>query len=85
MLNDVYLIGKETDLSAFNADFSEPIDLRISVSQKEIQVYISDEEVYTNTYSESMGRLVGLRFKFAGLGEVIDYELVDQRGDIVQL
>ena len=85
MLNDVYLRGKETDLSALSADFSSPVDLEIQVQDKQITVFIDGSEVYTNTYTESMGRLVGLRFRFLGLGEVLDYELRDHQNIKIRL
>lgn len=79
MLNDVYLNGKENDLSALSADFSTPTQLKVEVKNKVVTVSIAGEEIYTLGYTDTMGNLVGLRFKFLGLGEVIDYKLFDQQ------
>lgn len=85
MLNDVYLRGKEHDLSSLSADFSNTVDLKISVIEKKMTVSISGTEVYTQDYNDSMGELVGLRFRFEGLGEVTEFQLYDQRSQLVPL
>lgn len=78
MLNDVYLRGKEHDLSALSADFSEPVNIKIKVIDKKVKVMIASNEVYSITYEDTMGRLVGIRFKFIGIGEVLNFEVRDQ-------
>lgn len=85
MLNDVYLRGKENDLSTLSADFTEPVALSIQVKKKQISISIEGVTVYKSKYSETMGNLVGLRFKFSGLGEILDYEVIDQNNEIVSL
>ena len=85
MLNDVYLNGKSNDLSALSADFTEPISLEIKVENQVVNISIAGEKVYSMAYSESMGNLVGMRFKFIGLGEILKYQLADQNGDVIPL
>ncbi len=85
MLNDVYLRGKENDLSALSADFSNPVQLTIQVENKQLTISIDDREVYSNSYNDTMGKLVGLRFKFQGLGEVLNYEIKDQNNQLIEL
>ena len=85
MLNDTYLNGKANDLSALSADFSEATLLEIKVDAQVVTITIDKRLVYTNTYQDSMGELVGLRFKFTGLGEVLTFELRDHSGKRVPL
>ncbi len=85
MLNDVYLRGKENDLSALSADFAKPVDLTLTLSNKQLTVRINGEEVYSNSYNDTMGRLVGLRFKFLGLGEVLEYTILDSNNNQLEL
>ena len=85
MLNDVYLVGKQNDLSALSADFSEPVELDIQVVDQQVTISIDGQKVYSRRYDSSMGRLVGARFKFKGLGEVLDFELKDQEGGLIPL
>lgn len=83
LLNDVYLSGKENDLTAFGTDLSDFTSIRILNKQKNITVYINEKEVFSSPYTETMGNLVGLRFKFLGVGEVASFELIDQNGSPV--
>ncbi|MEO9483019.1 MAG: hypothetical protein ABJG47_06215 [Ekhidna sp.] len=85
MLNDVYLRGKKNDLSALSADFTDPVDLAIKVENKRLTVSINSKEVYSETYNDTMGKLVGLRFKFKGLGEVLDHEITDLNNNRIEL
>ncbi len=78
MLNETFLSGKEHDLSAFGTDLSRYTDLEIKVRSKKIFVSINDNLVYEGEYSETMGRLVGLRYRFLGVGEVASFTLQDQ-------
>lgn len=85
MLNDVYLNGKENDLSTLSTDFSNEVKLTIRVRNKQLFVLINSEEVFTRSYTETMGKLVGFRYKFVGLGEVLDYEILDQNNNQIKL
>ena len=85
MLNDVYLRGKEHDLSALSTDFSEPRELSVSVRHQEVQISIEGEPVYQAAYQETMGRLVGVRFKFLGVGEVKDFQLQNSAETVIPL
>ncbi len=85
LLNDIYLDGKSNDLSALSADFSETTLLDINVKDQQVTISIDKRAVFQKSYSDSMGNVVGMRFKFAGLGEVMNYELTDQNGGSVSL
>ncbi len=75
MMNDVYLSGKENDLSMFGTDLSQFQNFNIKVEEKTINVQIEGKSIYQGKYNESIGKLVGLRFRFLGAGEVKDIEL----------
>ena len=83
MLNDKFLSGKEHDLSALNADFSETVSLEVKIENKVMQVLINDQFAFEQRYDVSMGRLVGLRFKFLGMGAVESFQLKNQQHEIV--
>ncbi len=84
MLNDVFLRGKENDLSSLSADFTTPVDIVVNIKDKEFQASINGKDVYTNSYQETMGRLVGLRFKFKGLGEIFEYQVLNEDEEPLQ-
>ncbi len=78
MLNDVYFSGKEHDLSDLGTDLSKYTDLEIKVRNKKVFISINDNQVYEGEYFETMGRLVGMRYRFLGVGEVASFALQDQ-------
>ncbi len=80
MLSDVYLDGKKSDLSAFGTDLSSFKNIKIKTEDKSVTVYVEGEQIYKNSYKEPLGNIVGLRFKFKGIGEVEDLMLKDLKG-----
>ena len=82
MLNDLYFDGKENDLSAFSTDFSDYKNIGIINNNKEVVVSIGGNPVYRGGYEKSMGRLVGIRIKFKGAGEVKNLALSNGSGQI---
>lgn len=85
MLNDVYLGGKENDLSALSADFSAATDLNISIENKEVKVSIAGKEVYAHSYNRSIGKLVGFRLRFLGTGQVNEVHFFDKNQEEIVL
>lgn len=84
MLNDVYLRGKEHDLSAFGIDFSDFKAININIKEKKVTVYVDDKEIYSGQYNESIGKLVGIRFRFLGAGEVSYLHITEElNGNII--
>jgi len=82
MLNDIYLDGKEHDLSAFGTDLSDYKRVKIHVQDKRVKVYIDQEEVYTGRYQEAVGQLVGIRYRFLGAGEVASLKIMNSEGEV---
>lgn len=78
MLNDIYLRGKEHDLSAFGVELDEYTSIQLVNEERDLSVFVKGQLIYTGKYNSSMGRLVGMRFKFLGTGEVKDVKLLDQ-------
>lgn len=83
LLNDVYLSGKEHDLSAFGFDFSEFRKIAIQVDDKSIQVFLDGRNIYEGTYKEPIGDLVGIRYRFLGAGEVRDLIIKNDKGKVI--
>lgn len=80
MLSEKYLDGKKNDLSAFGVDLSNTKNIKIKVENKELQVHINGKQLYIDSYAESIGKVVGIRFKFYGVGEVKNVVLKDLKG-----
>ncbi|MCL6265910.1 hypothetical protein [Flagellimonas myxillae] len=83
MLNDVYLSGKEHDLSNLGVDLSVPRNLIIRVENKRLTVSSEERELFSGSYNESVGRIVGLRYRFLGAGQVLHCKLSDLQENVV--
>ncbi len=83
MLNDVYMNGKEQDLSALGLDLSSFKNIKIHVVKKQLKVFIGGNETFSAKYRKSLGKLVGIRYKFLGAGDVKHIKLLDAYGKTV--
>ena len=83
MLNDLYLNGKEHDLSAFGADFSEFRNVHLEVKDKKVLIALDGKTIFEGAYSKSIGKLVGVRYRFLGAGEVRHVSVADANGESI--
>ena len=83
MLNDVYLNGKEQDLSSFGHDLSTLKNIKISVIQKRLKVFVDNHQAFLGKYNQGIGDLVGIRYKFLGAGEVKYLSLFNAKGETI--
>ncbi len=72
MMSEISVSGKENDLSMFGTDLSKFQKFKILVENKSVMVSIDDHIIYTGHYTESIGNIVGIRYRFLGAGAV-DY------------
>jgi hypothetical protein len=79
LLNDVFLKGKEHDLSVLGTDFSSTKNIELKIVNKQLTVFIEGEKVFTQAYNESIGRLVGIRYRFTGAFKIHDLEIIDSK------
>ncbi len=77
MMNDVYLSGKKHDLSMFGLDLDTNKEIEITIKNKEITVYANSTQIYQGSYNNSIGRFVGLRYRFLGAGQINSCKVVD--------
>ena len=75
MMSEVFINGKENDLSALCLDISKSINLEIEVVNKRLTVSSENKKLFSSTYNESIGEIVGLRYRFLGAGEVQQIQL----------
>lgn len=78
-----YLSGRENDFSNFGADIYEWQDLSLHVEDKVGKVYLNGEQIFETTFEEDFGKIVGLDYRFSGLGEVDYLKLSDLSDNIV--
>lgn len=80
MMSEVFVSGKEKDLSAFAVDLSTPKDIEVRVVDKKMQVFVDELKIFEGQYNESIGKLAGIRIRFLGAGRVSDLTLSDSDG-----
>ncbi|WP_298895595.1 hypothetical protein [uncultured Psychroserpens sp.] len=78
MVSEKALKGKNMDLSSLGIDFSSERRVLITSKDKVLKVYIDDLEVFSKDYAESIGNIVGIRYRFLGISEIRDIKLLDE-------
>ena len=69
-MGEVYRDGINNDLSAFGRNLYQWQRLQVKVSDKTATIYLAEEPVYTVTFKEDFGKVVGLVYNFSGNGAV---------------
>jgi hypothetical protein len=69
---EVYVSGRDTDLSSLGCNVLEWQTLRIDNHDKNAAVYLNDRRVLQATYKKDFGKIVGITLAFNGPG-AIDY------------
>lgn len=79
-----WISGKDHDLSAFGTDMSQFQNLRCSVKDHFLRIYLNNKQIFEYKQAQSMGRIVGIRFEFEGPGEVKQYKLETPGGSVYE-
>ena len=85
MLSERYLGGKEHDLSGLGLDFREFRDVKIQVIAKTVSVYAGDRLLFRDSFSQTIGKVAGVRFRFRGAGEIGHVRLTDSENGALAL
>lgn len=72
MIGENYISGKENDLSAFGVDLSEWQELELAINNKLATVSLNGQNVYESGFENNFGKVVGVDYRFSGMGE-LDY------------
>lgn len=83
MLNDVFLNGKDHDLSALGCDFNQIQHFKYEVKDMKVSISLNDELAYQTSYNEAIGQLVGLRFRFYGSGIIDNVSIYDAHKSMI--
>jgi hypothetical protein len=75
LTGDIWIDGKNHDLSAFGCDFSQFQTLKCVVEKQALKVYLNNKLILSTGQKHSMGEIIGLRYEFVGSGEVKDIGL----------
>ncbi len=75
MLPGKFIGGQKNDLSGFGVDFSDWIELEVTVVNGLLEIKVNSQAVYKDTLSVDPGKLVGVRYKYHGTGAVRSLEI----------
>jgi hypothetical protein len=67
--------GKTSNLSAFGVDFSDFINLKCVTKNGRILIFANEKPIYSATFTQNLGDIVGCRVSFKGTGELESFRL----------
>ena len=82
-MGEVYQNGSNSDLSAFGRDLYKWQHLQIRVIHKQATIYLDEKPVYSITFKNDFGKLMGLNYTFTGTGAVDYVKLSNGDGKLV--
>jgi len=82
-MGEVYQNGSNSDLSAFGRDLYKWQHLQIRVIHKQATIYLDEKPVYSITFKNDFGKLMGLNYTFSGTGAVDYVKLSNGDGKLV--
>jgi hypothetical protein len=84
LTGETWVSGKDHDLSAFGTDMSQFQNLRCSVKDRFLRIYLNNKQIFEFKQAHTMGRIVGIRFEFEGPGQIKNYKLETPGGAIYE-
>ena len=82
-MGEVVHRGTTNDLSAFGRDVTQWQNVQVKVVDKKASISLDDKVVYTITFKQDLGKVVGLTCNFAGTGAVDYMKLTNGEGKVV--
>ncbi len=74
--------GKENDLSAFGINTSEWNDFKLVVKNGTADYFVNGDLIFSKTFDENIGDIVGFKFRFEGAGELGPTKLSNTNGTV---
>ena len=82
--NDIYLDGRQNDLSDFGCDdITQWQLLSISIKEKHAEIKLNGKSILKTSYSLPIGRITGLMYRFNGTGNVDFVRIKSLDGKII--
>jgi len=69
--------GDKTDLRAFGHDLTNSKNVKLQVKNQHVSLLIDNKEVFKTTYHKPIGKLMGFKIMFAGIGSFKNFNLAD--------
>lgn len=75
--SEVILDGEKTDLRALGHDLRNGGQLRLRIAEKNVHIYLDGREIFQTKYTKPIGKFMGIKIEFAGIGSFSDFKLQD--------
>jgi hypothetical protein len=82
-MGEVIHDGIQNDLSVFGRNLHNWLQLQIQVAGKQATIFLDNQPVYTITFKNDFGKIVGLSYNFLGTGAVDYVRLKDGENKMV--
>ncbi|HLG40780.1 MAG TPA: hypothetical protein VI461_13970, partial [Chitinophagaceae bacterium] len=82
-MGEVFLEGISNDLSAFGRDVYKWQHLQIQVANKKATIYLDEQPVYTISFKNDFGKVVGLVYNFTGTGAIDYVKMKNETGNMI--
>ncbi|MES2652001.1 MAG: hypothetical protein V4663_09680 [Bacteroidota bacterium] len=69
--------GDKNDLRTLGHDLTNGASLKLRIENKHVKLYIEGKEVFKTSYQKPIGKLMGVKFMFAGIGSFQNFQLSD--------
>lgn len=82
-MGEVFHDGIQNDLSAFGRDLQKWQRLQVKVVNKQATIYVDEQPVYTISFKNDFGKVLGLVYNFTGTGAIDYVKLKDGENKLV--
>jgi hypothetical protein len=77
-----FISGKDHNMSAFGCDFSKFQNLKCTIANSQLKIYLNNKLIITVPQKKTLGKIEGIRFEFEGSGQVKNVKLSTPGGGI---
>lgn len=69
--------GETSDLRSLGLDISKGAAFTLRIENKKVMIYINKRLIFTTQYKNPIGKVMGIRLLFTGLGQFSNFQLKD--------
>ena len=77
------LNGHKQDLSVFTREFHDWRRAKMVVKDKQVNIYFEDDLIYTTSYTQSVGKVLGISITSKGTGQTDYVKLYNSKNELV--
>jgi hypothetical protein len=69
--------GDKSDLREFGHDLTNGGTVKLRIENQHVVLFIDEKEIFKTTYCQAIGKLMGVKIRFAGIGSFKNFSLAD--------